>query len=106
MQSSSSLQKEETKKLADNEELLIKQIKKVRKIYMLCNPKSGTKYAESFLEEYPKVNNRLLMIPVKKLTDQRVSNEEQIMLDCTLYLFNVIEAPVHGLVPCNARRSV
>ena len=49
MQASASLQKEEAKKSVNNETLLIKQIKKVRKIYMLCNPKSGTKYADSFL---------------------------------------------------------
>ena len=59
---------------------------------MLCNPKSGTKYASTFLTDYPKVNNRRLMVPLQDLTEQKVPKEEKVLLDCTLYLFNVIEA--------------
>ena len=59
---------------------------------MLCNPKSGSKYAESFLTNYPKVNNRMMMIPAKLLTDANISSNEQLELDCTLYLYNVCEA--------------
>ena len=73
----------------ENDKKLTSQIKKVRRIYMLCNPKSGTKYAESFLSGYPKVNKRQLNVPLKNLTDQRVTSDMQVPLYCTLFLYNV-----------------
>merc|ERR1712038_519910 len=31
------------------------------------------------------------MVPVQQLTEESVSDNEEIMLDCTLYLYNVLE---------------
>ena len=75
---------------------ILKNIKTVRNIYMLANPRSGSRFAANFLEKYPRENTCTLRVPLWKLkrspyTQLVIDSNEIVELHCTLYFFNVVE---------------
>ena len=87
--------------------LALSNARTTHNIYILANPRSGDGFASNFLEKYPRANRTRVEVYVTRRAgaiqfilpenlrrgqQEMFTEDDKMTLDCTLLLFNVLEA--------------